>query len=254
MDKRVIITGAGRGIGRSLVEGFARAGAHVVLGARSVEEITAVSTTLNNSGNTTYPISVDVSDSYQATQFVEKAVSLIGGVDILINNAGIAKSHKFQDHPDELWHDTLAVNLTGVYYVTKTAVSFMLAQQYGRIINIASTAAKVGGKYIVAYTASKHGVLGLTRALALELAPYITVNAIAPGYVNTPMTDQTVANIVQRTGMSETEARSILTKDIPQRRLIEPDEITALALYLASDAAGGITGQAINIDGGAVMF
>jgi NAD(P)-dependent dehydrogenase (short-subunit alcohol dehydrogenase family) len=148
----------------------------------------------------------------------------------------------------------LAVNLTSVYYVSKAFVPTLIEQRGGRIINIASIASRVGGRYIVAYTAAKHGVLGLTRALAVELLPYnITVNAICPGYVDTPMTDASVSNISGRTGMTEAQAREELAKTSPQKRLIEPEEVAAIALFLAQDSSKGITGQAINIDGGGIM-
>ena len=252
--KRVIITGAGRGIGRNLAEGFAAAGASVVLGARSSAEIEQIASEINTSGGSAHAITVDVSDPDSVTHFINSAIDHLGGVDVLINNAGIARSHKFATHPDELWHQIMAVNLTGLYYVTKGVVPAMLAQHNGRIINIASTASKVGGKYIAAYAASKHGVLGLTRSLAIELAPHITVNAICPNYVDTPMTDATIANIIKRTGMTREQAIAALTEKSPQKRLTQPEEITALALYLASDAARGVNGQAINVDGGSVMF
>jgi NAD(P)-dependent dehydrogenase (short-subunit alcohol dehydrogenase family) len=131
----------------------------------------------------------------------------------------------------------------------------MIEMRWGRVINIASVMSKIGGKYVAAYTAAKHGLLGLTRALAVELAGYnITANAICPGYVNTPMTDDNVANIVSKTGMPEAEARIALEKLSPQNRLIEVGEVAAVVMTLASDNAQGINGQAINIDGGAVMF
>lgn len=253
-DKKVIITGAGRGIGRDLAEGFAKAGAHVVLGSRSEREISAVAKAINQSGGTAHAFSVDVADVDQVNSFVANGIEALSGLDVLINNAGISGSHKFATHPDELWHKTIAVNLTGLYFVTKAAVQPMIAQKSGRIINIASIAGKVGSKYIGAYNASKHGVLGLTRSLAAELAPHITVNAICPGYVDTPMTEQTIANIIDRTGMSKEDAVQALTGGTPLKRLVEVDEITSLALLLASYAGRGITGQAINIDGGAVMF
>ena len=149
----------------------------------------------------------------------------------------------------------LAINLTSVYYVAKAFAPHMVERRAGRIITIASIASKVGARYIAAYTAAKHGVLGLTRALAAELAPYeITVNAICPGYVNTPMTDGSVTNIASRTGMSAAQARETLARTSPQNRLIEADEVEALAVYLAQDSARGISGQAINVDGGGVMF
>jgi NAD(P)-dependent dehydrogenase (short-subunit alcohol dehydrogenase family) len=149
----------------------------------------------------------------------------------------------------------LAVNLTSAYYVCKAIVPQMVAQGSGRIIMVASIAAKAGARYIAAYTAAKHGVLGLTRALASELVGSgITVNAICPGYVDTPMTDGTIANMVARTRMTEAQAREALEQISPQRRLIAPEEVAALAVYLAQDISRGITGQAINVDGGAVMF
>src|SRR5262245_19203479 len=127
----------------------------------------------------------------------EDAYSQLGPVEILVNNAGLGRSHRFIDHPDELWDWTLAVNLTGVYKVTKAFVPKMIEARRGRVINIASVMSKIGGKYVAAYAAAKHGVLGLTRALAVELAGYdITVNAVCPGYVSTPMTNDNIANIV----------------------------------------------------------
>jgi NAD(P)-dependent dehydrogenase (short-subunit alcohol dehydrogenase family) len=251
--KRVVITGGGSGIGKDLAEGFAAAGATVVVGSRTSEQIQAVAAGINQRGGTAHAITIDVTDPDQVTQFAQRAIEVMGGIDILINNAGVAKSHKFANHQDALWHQMLAVNLTGVYYVTKAFVPAMLAQKWGRIITVASVAAKVGGKYIAAYSASKHGVLGLTRSLALELAPHITVNAICPGYVETPMTDATIANITSRTGADKEQAIAALVEQNPQRRLVQPTEITALALYLASEAAGGINGQGLNVDGGSVM-
>ncbi|MFL5806437.1 MAG: SDR family NAD(P)-dependent oxidoreductase [Roseiflexaceae bacterium] len=253
--RRAVVTGAGRGIGRSIALALAAAGADVAVSARSQAEIEGVAEQLRALGRRALAITCDVTDPAQVAQMADAAVAGLGGVDILINNAGIATSHKFLDHPDELWHQILAINLTGVYYVTKALVPHMVAQRAGRIITIASIAAKAGARYIAAYTASKHGVLGLTRALAAELVAYnITVNAICPGYVDTPMTDGNIANIVKRTGMSAAQVRETMEKTSPQNRLIEPEEVAALAVYLAQDSARGITGQAINVDGGSVMF
>ena len=148
----------------------------------------------------------------------------------------------------------LEINLTSVYRVCKAVVPGMVARRWGRIINIGSTASKVGARYIAAYTAAKHGVLGLTRALAVELNPYnITVNAICPGYVDTPFTAGVIANIVARTGKSAAEVRQSLASFNPQQRLITPEEVATVAVMLAGEAARGITGQAINVDGGEVM-
>ncbi|MGH2542842.1 MAG: SDR family NAD(P)-dependent oxidoreductase [Ardenticatenaceae bacterium] len=255
LGRRAVVTGASRGIGRSVSLALAEAGADVALCARSREELESVAAEVRALARRGMVVTCDVTDPADVARMAAVAVGELGGVDILVNNAGIAGSHKFLDHPDELWHRMLAVNLTGVYYVTKALVPCMMEQRWGRIITIASIAAKSGARYIAAYTASKHGVLGLTRALAAELVSHnITVNAICPGYVDTPMTDGAVETIVVRTGMSAREARATLERMSPQNRLIEPEEVAALTVYLAQDISRGITGQAINIDGGAVMW
>ncbi len=253
--KRALVTGAGRGIGRAIALALAEAGADVAVCARSSGDIEAVAEAIRKGGRRALAVTCDVTDPERVRQMAEKVNDEFGPIDILVNNAGRGESHKFLTHPDELWHEMLAVNLTSVYYVTKAFVAGMVERRRGRIINIASVASKVGGRYIAAYTAAKHGVLGLTRALALELAGYhITVNAICPGFVDTPMTDASIANIAARTGMSEEDARRTLEKMSPQNRLITPEEVAAVAVLLASDIAQGINGQAINVDGGMVMF
>ena len=252
--KRAVVTGAGRGIGRSIAIALAQAGANVAVTARTSLEIEQVVAEIQAMGRQSLAIACDVTDPEQVTHMSTTLTEGLGGVDILVNNAGNAGSHKFLNHPDELWHRMLSINLTSVYYVTRAFVPALIEQRYGRIINIASIASRVGGGYIAAYTAAKHGVLGLTRALAVELLPYnITVNAICPGYVNTPMTDASVSNITARTGMPESKAREALESTSPQKRLIEPEEVAAIAVFLAQEINRGITGQAINIDGGGVM-
>jgi 3-hydroxybutyrate dehydrogenase len=249
-----VVTGAGRGIGRSIALALAQAGADVAITARTQEEIEQLSGEIAAMGRKSYYTPCDVTDPMQVQSMADRFLSEMGHVDILVNNAGNAGSHKFLDHPDELWHRMLAINLTSIYYVTKAFVPAFIGQRRGRIINIASIASRVGGGYIAAYTAAKHGALGLTRALAVELMPYnITVNAICPGYVDTPMTDASVSNIAARTGMPDTKAREVLEKTNPQHRLIQPEEVASIAVFLAQDSAKGITGQAINIDGGGVM-
>jgi NAD(P)-dependent dehydrogenase (short-subunit alcohol dehydrogenase family) len=252
--KRAVVTGAGRGIGHSIALALAEAGAEVAVTARSAHEIEQLVAQIRAKGRQSLGVSCDVTDPEQVQHMATTLIEGIGGVDILVNNAGNAGSHKFLNHPDELWHRMLAINLTSVYYVSKAFVPTLINQRGGRIINIASIASRVGGQYIAAYTAAKHGVLGLTRALAVELLPYnITVNAICPGYVNTPMTNASISNIVARTGMAEEKAREALEKTSPQHRLIEPDEVAAIAIFLAQESSKGITGQAFNIDGGGVM-
>jgi NAD(P)-dependent dehydrogenase (short-subunit alcohol dehydrogenase family) len=253
--KRAIVTGAGRGIGRAIAIALAQAGADVGITARTFEELEEVGMEIHGTyGRHCASILCDVTNPEQVEEMAAALINSLEGVDILVNNAGNAGSHKFLNHPDELWHRMIAINLNSVYYVTKAVAPAMVEQRSGRIINVASIASRVGGSYIAAYTAAKHGVLGLTRALATELMQYnITVNAICPGYVDTPMTDSSVANIAARTGMSLEVARETLTRTSPQRRLIEADEVAAIAVFLAQESSKGITGQAINIDGGGVM-
>jgi NAD(P)-dependent dehydrogenase (short-subunit alcohol dehydrogenase family) len=252
--KKAVITGASRGIGRSIALAFAEAGADVGIAARTESDLEQLVADIQAMGRRCLAVQCDVTNPEQVNHMVTTFLAGLGGVDILVNNAGSAGSHKFLGHPDDLWHRMLAANLTSVYYVCKALIPQFIERRSGRIITIASIASRVGGRYMAAYAASKHGVLGLTRALATEMLPYnVTVNAICPGYVNTPMTDNSIRNISTFTGMSEAQARETLAKTSPQNRLIEPEEIAALALFLAQESSKGITGQAINIDGGGIM-
>ncbi len=255
MSHTAFITGAGRGIGEAIAHAFARAGIRVAVAARTASDIRRVADDIRARGGEAIPVACDVTQPASIAAAVAEAQRALGAITVLVNNAGAAGSHKFLGHDDALWQRMIDVNLNSVYHVTKAVVPAMVEANWGRIINVASIASKVGGKYIVAYTASKHGVLGLTRALAAEFVGYnITVNAICPGYVDTPMTDQGIANIAARTKMSEADVRATLEKTSPQNRLITPQEVAAVALMLVGEEARGITGQAINVDGGAVMF
>jgi NAD(P)-dependent dehydrogenase (short-subunit alcohol dehydrogenase family) len=250
-----VVTGASRGIGRAIALALAAAGADVAVSARGQAELNDLAGEIRASGRRALALACDVTAPAEVERMAAAAAAAFGGVDILVNSAGAAGSHKFIGHPDELWHRILAINLTGTYNVSKAILPHMLGRQAGRIIMIGSVASKSGARYIAAYAASKHGVLGLTRALAVELVDAgITVNAICPGYVDTPMTDGAIANMVARTRMDQSQARAMLEQLNPQRRLIEPEEVAALAVYLAQDISKGITGQAINVDGGAVMY
>jgi NAD(P)-dependent dehydrogenase (short-subunit alcohol dehydrogenase family) len=253
--KRAVVTGASKGIGRSIARTYARSGADIVAVGRAAGELETLAEEIRALGSRCLPLVCDVTDAEQVQTMAARALDEFGGLEILVNNAGMAASHKFSDHPDDLWHQIIATNLTSVYYVTKAFTPTMIEQGSGRILMIASVAAKAGGRYIAAYTASKHGVLGLTRALASELVgSNITVNAICPGYVDTPMTQASIENITNHTFMSAERARETLERTNPQGRLIAPEEVANVALFLALDASGGITGQAINVDGGALMY
>ncbi len=254
--KRVAwVTGAGKGIGAVIARELAKQNIRVAISARTVRDIENVADEIRAGGGEAFAVVCDVTQPDAIANAVKQIQAEFGAITILVNNAGVGGSHKFIGHDDALWHKIIATNLDSVYYVTKAVAPMMVAENWGRIINIASLASKVGWKYTAAYTASKHGVLGLTRALAMEFVPHnITVNAICPAYVDTPMTDTSIANIAKRTKMSESDARTFLEKLSPQNRLITSEEVAHVALMLINENARGITGQAINVDGGAVMF
>jgi 3-hydroxybutyrate dehydrogenase len=255
-NRLAFITGGGRGIGRAIALGFAREGASVSLVARTRAQIDAVAEEVGAAGGTAAAFECDVAKFGDVERAFEFSAKQFGRVpDILVNNAGIAESAPFVKTDEAMWQRHLAVNLTGTFHCTRTALPGMLAQRWGRIINIASIAGKTGAPYIAAYAASKHGVLGLTRVLALEVASMgITVNAICPGYVDTEMTARGVENIVARTGITADEALHALETMSPQNRMVTAEEVAAVALLLASEDGRGINGQAINVDGGTVLF
>lgn len=252
--KIVLVTGGSRGIGRSIALVFAAHGSHVVLTGRTQANLDAVAEEIRRFGGRALPITCDVTDKQKVEALKSEIKTHLGTVQILINNAGVAPAASFLEMPDRLWEEVLRVNLTGTYHCCKVFLPEMIAAKWGRIINIASTVAKVAYSHTSAYTASKHAVLGLTRALAIEMARSgVTVNAICPGYVETELTLNNARMMAEKTGRRVEEALGLFRGSSPQNRLIAPEEVAELAVMLASKSADGITGQAINIDGGAVM-
>jgi NAD(P)-dependent dehydrogenase (short-subunit alcohol dehydrogenase family) len=254
--RHAIVTGAARGIGAAIAQVLAAAGARVSLLGRHLGKLQSTAADIRAAHPTseTLALAADVSDSAAVTRALASARARFGSVHILINNAGQAGSATFLKTDEALWHRMLAVNLTGTYLCTRAALPDMLQGSFGRIINIASTAGLRGYAYVTAYTASKHGVVGLTRALALEIASSsVTVNAICPGYTDTDIVREAIGTIVSQTGRSPEEARAALVRTNPQRRLIEPQEIAHAALWLCGAHSASITGQCLTIAGGEVM-
>ena len=238
--KRALITGGGSGIGADLARGFAEAGARVVIAGRRLDALEAVARKTGARA-----VQADVTDEERVTRLFMEA----GPCDIVIANAGSAESAPFARTSLAQWHAMLGVNLTGTFLTFREGLKQMPG--WGRLIAIASIAGLRGYPYVAPYVAAKHGVVGLTKAVALEVAQReITVNAICPGYVATEMTDRSLANIRAKTGMNQAEALGALTKTSPQNRLIEPAEITSLALWLCSADARGMNGQALSLAGG----
>ena len=251
-DRVALITGGGRGIGRAIALAFAREGAQVALAARTTAQVEAVAAEARALGRKAMAVSCDVADRAQVEAAVRATAEALGPIQILVNTAGIAASAKVTETDDALWEQHLRVNLTGAFYATRAVLPAMVATGWGRIVNIASTAARQGYPYVAAYVASKHGLLGLTRALAVEVVGAgVTVNAICPGFVATDLTWESARRIQEKTGRSYEDAVRSLAAFSPQRRLVEPEEVAALAVVLASDDARSITGQAWNLDGGA---
>lgn len=249
-----MITGGSGGIGQALAKLFAEVGHSVCICGRDEKKLSAVQQALVTTGTNILALVCDITDRGQVSRLADDVRSSLGEVEILINNAGIARAVSFLETPDDLWDTVLETNLTGAYNCTKAFLPAMLRRGWGRVINIASTTAKVGYPHVTAYTASKHGLLGLTRALALEVAAKgVTVNAICPGYIDDELTRDNARRLAEKTGKSIDAALQLLAGSAPQKRLIDAVEVASLALLIASEEMAGITGQAINVDGGAVM-
>lgn len=240
----VVVTGGGTGVGADVAQHFARAGYKVTIMGRREAPLQAQ--------GLPYQI-CDVTDAAAVSRAFEAARKAQGPVTVVVANAGAATSVPFARMTPSDFTAMTDVNLTGVFNVWQAALPDMKAAKSGRMIAIASTAGLKGYPYVSGYCAAKHGVIGLTRALALELAPMgVTVNAICPGFMETPLLDRSVANIVEKTGMSVEEAEKSLTKGNPQRRFIATEEVAETALWLCSDGARSVNGHSLSISGGEI--
>jgi NAD(P)-dependent dehydrogenase (short-subunit alcohol dehydrogenase family) len=243
--KLALITGGGRGIGASIARALASAGARVVVCGRTKPDLDTVA---HETGG--MALVLDLLDRKRT----DEVIASVGHVDVLVNNAGAAESASLERTSDAIWDRIVELDVTSAFRVTRMLVPSMTAAKWGRVINIASNAGLSGYGYSAAYCAAKHAMIGMTRALAIDLARTgITINALCPGWVETQMADDAVARIASKTGRSVEQARTQLQAMSPQHRMITPDEVAHAALMLCGDGARGIHGQTIVIDGGAVL-
>ena len=252
--RKAIVTGGGKGIGEAIAVALAAQGCSVIVSGRTEASLRKTADKIQQQGGDALPVVCDVSDPRSVDALFEKAGQVWDRLDILVNNAGQTHSDLLVRLDLETWNRILAINLTGTFLCSQAALRSMLPRKAGRIINIASTAARIGFRYAGAYAAAKHGVLGLTRTMALETASSgITVNAVCPGWVETDIVQTAVDNITAKTNRTPEQVREFLARESPQNRIFRPGEIASVVVWLASDDAQAITGQAIDVSGGQVM-
>jgi NAD(P)-dependent dehydrogenase (short-subunit alcohol dehydrogenase family) len=253
--QHAVVTGASRGIGAAIARALAERGATLTLMARSLEDLKRQAQGIRDAGHgSVEAVACDVTDESSIHNAFSQANKANGPVKILVNNAGAAEGAPFAKLTREIWDRMIAVNLTSTYACTSEVIPEMLAAKSGRIVNVASTAGLRGYKTMTAYCAAKHGIVGLTRALALEMSKHgITVNAVCPGYTDTDLTDNSVTNLATVFKVTEEEARAMLVRTIPRGSLISPEEVANAVAWLCAPQASGVTGIALPIAGGEVM-
>lgn len=243
--KRALVTGGGRGIGAAIARKLAETGAHVTICGRKQVDIEAVAREMSGAA-----IVADLTDRASTDAMLAAA----GDIDILVNNAGIAESAALDRTDDAMWDRIMELDATAPFRITRAIVPGMVKRGWGRVVNIASNAGVSGYGYTAAYCAAKHAMVGMTRALAIDLGRTgVTINALCPGWVETAMADEAIARIAAKTGRGEDDARAALANMSPQRRLITTAEVAHAALMLCAEEARGIHGQSIVIDGGAIL-
>jgi NAD(P)-dependent dehydrogenase (short-subunit alcohol dehydrogenase family) len=241
-DKGALVTGGGRGIGAATARALAAAGARVVVSARTAEQVERVAEELRAAGADAKALVADVTDSAALEAMIAEADDFLGGIDVLVNNAGAASSSPLHRTTLDEWHRLLELNATSAFVATRAVVPGMTARGWGRVVMIASVAGLEGARYIAAYAASKHAMVGLMRSVAAEVeGTGVTCNAVCPGYVDTPMTEGTIATITQRTGRTREQAIAAILETGAQTRLISPDEVAAAVLGLCGSDANGET-------------
>lgn len=245
-----LVTGGGSGIGLAIAKDLAARGARLTLVGRGAARLQAAAAGLPQA----QAIAADVTDAHAVAAALATATKAFGPVSILVNNAGAAEAKPFLETDLATWNGSLSVNMTSAFLCSQAVLPGMQAAKWGRIINIASVAGVTGYAGVAAYVAAKHGLVGLTRALALEFARSgVTVNALCPGYTETDMAASAISNIKAKRGLSDEEARAMLAGKNPQKRLIAPEEVAAAALWLCGPGSDSVTGQSIVIAGGEVM-
>jgi len=249
--RHALVTGGGQGIGAAVVHALRAQGMNVTVLGRRLAVLQAL---VDSDPAHLHAVAADVADPAQVAQAVDSARERFGPVQVLVNNAGQALTAPFHKMDLALWQQMLAVNLTGTMVCTQAVLSDLLAAGWGRIVNVASTAGQVGYAYVSAYCAAKHGVIGLTRSLALELAAKgITVNAVCPGYTETDIVRESIERVVAKTGRTPEQAMAEFVKSNPQGRLVQPQQVADAVAWLCGEGAAAVTGQSISVSGGEVM-
>ncbi|SMD03110.1 3-hydroxybutyrate dehydrogenase [Rhizobium sp. RU36D] len=253
MPRTVVVTGSTSGIGLGIAKAFAADGANVVInGFGPLDEIEAITKELSSHGGRSIYHGADMTKPDEIADLMATAAREFGMVDVLVNNAGIQHVSPVEDFPTDKWDRIIAINLTSSFHTMKAAIPAMKAKKAGRIINVASAHALVASPFKAAYVAAKHGIMGLTKSAALELAEFgVTVNAICPGYVLTPLVEQQIPDTAKARGISEEQVKTdVMLRLQATKEFVAIDEVAAIALFLASDAAKQITGTHISVDGG----
>ena len=255
LDQQVaIITGASRGIGLAIAQAYAAEGATLCLIATDAVRLQQVQDSLNLPAERIMTLALNVTDRAACFAAVAQVEQRFGRVDVLVNNAGVYRSKSFLDFAPQDFQDMLDVNLFGVLHFMQACLPGMQARRYGRMVNMASTAGKWGSRNQSAYNVSKHAVVGLTRCVALEASPFaVTVNAICPGFIQTDMVEALKTQVAQSTGVTPEDMVKAALSRVPLGRVLNPDEIAGLAVYLGSAESSGMTGQSIHVDGGMVL-